>query len=138
MTDEDEPTKNEIIPDADDGDEADQAPKAAAKKPTAKKADDEPEQAPKPKRKPAAKKVTTPKSDRVTILLEENDDIPPNGLFLGLNGRGYLLRPGEKVSVPIGIVEILENAVMSAPVVDQQTKQVIGYRDRLKYPFRKV
>jgi hypothetical protein len=124
MIDDDEPTKNEIIPDADDGDEADQAPA--------------PKAAPKPKRKPAAKKVTTPKSDRVMILLEENDDIPPNGLFLGLNGRGYILRPGEKVAVPPGIVEILENAIMSAPILDPQTKQVIGYRDRLKYPFRKV
>jgi hypothetical protein len=123
MIDEDEPIKNEVIADADDGDEPEKAAKADAK-PAAKK--------------PAAKRTTKPKDDRVTILLEENDDIPPNGLFLGLNGRGYLLRPGEKVAVPAGIVEILENAVMSAPVVDQQTKQVIGYRDRLKYPFRKV
>jgi len=88
--------------------------------------------APKPKPKRAAK----PK-DRVRIQLEESDDIPPTGLFLGLNGKGHLLRPGEPVDVPIGIVEILDNAVMSVPQVDPQTKQVIGYRDRLRYPYRK-
>jgi|SRR6056297_1145906 len=116
IDDEDETTKSEVIAD----DENEQAPAPAAKKPAAKK------------------RTTKPKSDRVEILLEENDDIPPTGLFLGLNGRGFMLRPGEKASVPIGIVEILENAVTSTAVLDPATKQVIGYRDRLKYPFRKL
>lgn len=84
------------------------------------------------------KKVTKPVSDRVKILLEENDDIPPTGLFLGHNGRSYMLRPGEPVEVPRPLLEILDHAVMSAPQLDPQTKQVMGYRERMRYPYRVI
>jgi len=76
--------------------------------------------------------------DTVRIVVEENDDIPPTGLFLGHNGKGYLIRPGEPVDVPKHIVEILDHAVMSSPQIDPGTKQVIGYRERMKYPYRIV
>lgn len=78
------------------------------------------------------------KPDTVKIVLEENDDIPPTGLFLGHNGTGYLLKPGEPVEVPRKIIEILDNAVMSAPQMDPATKQIVGYRDRMRYPYRVV
>jgi len=76
--------------------------------------------------------------ETVKIVLEENDDIPPTGLFVGLNGKGYLIRPGEPVDLPPGVIEILEHAVMSTPQVDPATKQVVGYRERMKYPYRYV
>lgn len=78
------------------------------------------------------------KPDTVRIVLEENDDIPPTGLFLGHNGTSYVLRPGEPADVPRKLIEILDNAVMSAPQTDPQTKQVVGYRDRMRYPYRVV
>jgi hypothetical protein len=87
---------------------------------------------PKVVRKPVGAPAT------VKIMVEENDDIPPTGLFVGLNGRGYLIRPGEEVEVPAGVVEVLTNAVMSVPQVDPQTRQVVGYRERMRYPFRRV
>lgn len=89
-------------------------------------------------RKPRAATSTASAGDRVTIILEESDDIPPTGQFIGLNGVGYLIRPGEEVTVPRGVVEILEHAVISMPTIDPQTKQVIGHRDRMRYPFRIV
>jgi hypothetical protein len=70
------------------------------------------------------------------ILLEENSDIPPTGLFLGHNGNTYMLRPGEWADVPYPLVEILDNAVTQVPVVDPQTKQVTGWRSRLRFPYR--
>lgn len=86
---------------------------------------------------PSVKKVKKT-ADRVKIMLEENDDIPPTGLFVGVNGVSFLIRPGAEVEVPVGVVEVLRNAVMSMPTVDPQTGQVLGYRDRMRYPFRVI
>ena len=80
--------------------------------------------------------VTAPKT--VRIILEENDNIPPTGLFVGENGRGYLIRAGEEVDVPPGVLEILANAITSVPTVDPQSLQVIGYREKMMYPYRVV
>lgn len=77
-----------------------------------------------------------PKAKTVRIILEENDNIPPTGLFVGENGRGYLIRPGEEVELPLGVLEILTNAVVSVPTIDPQSLQVIGYRDKMMYPHR--
>lgn len=77
-------------------------------------------------------------SDRVRIILEENDDIPPTGLFVSVNGRPYLIRPGEPVDVPQSVVEVLENASYASPQKDTATNQVIGYRERMRFPFRRV
>lgn len=111
------------------------APKPAAKprapaKPRAAKPPVEPTPSDEP---PALKPLR--EVQRVKIILSENDEIPPTGLFVGLNGRGYLLRPGEEIDVPVGVLEILENAVTSVPQVDPSTRQVVGYRNRLRYPF---
>lgn len=84
------------------------------------------------------KRTTATKPDAVRLILEENEEIPPTGLFVGLNGRGYLIKPGEEVTVPRGVADILEHAVTSVPQMDPQTRQVVGYRDRLRYPFRRL
>ena len=74
----------------------------------------------------------------VTIVLEEVDDIPPTGLFVSHNGNPYMISPGEPVDVPDFILEILDHATMSAPLVDRTTQKVLGYRDRMRYPYRRV
>lgn len=85
-----------------------------------------------------AKVAPTGLPKTLRIILEENDNIPPTGLFLQHNARAYMLKPGEAVDVPLHLIEILDHAVESTPQVDPQTKQVIGYRDRLRYPYRVV
>lgn len=82
--------------------------------------------------------IASDEEGRVRIVLEENDQIPPTGLFVGDNGVGYILRPGEEVAVPPGVLEILNNAVTSVPVVDPQTLEVIDYRSKKLYPFSRV
>lgn len=94
-----------------------------------------------PALKPRSKAVVnanTVSDDKVTIYLEENDAIPPTGQFLQVNGRSFMLRPGETVEVPRVLLNILDQAVQSVPVVDRLTQQVVGYRDRLRFPYRLV
>ena len=94
-------------------------------------------------RTPKVKKTQTPRETldaqpRVRIILEDNEHIPPTGQFIGVNGVGYLLMPGVEASVPESVLEVLDNAIMSEARLDQFTKQVIGYRDRLRFPYRIV
>jgi len=98
------------------------------------------EDAPVPTPAPKAHKKApaTAKAETVKIILERNDAIPPTGLFIGVNGRGYLIQTGEPVTVSLSVKEVLDNAVMSMPVMDPQTQQVLGYRDQMRYPYRIV
>lgn len=75
---------------------------------------------------------------RVWIVLEQNANIPRNGLQIGVNGYQYLLRPGLRAHVPIGIVDNLKHAIEGKPVVDPDTLQIKGYEPVLRFPFRIV
>lgn len=75
---------------------------------------------------------------RTTIMLEENENIPRGGQFFGINGASFLLKPGIEVSVPNGIIDILNNAEMSVPVVNSEYLQVVGWRRKLRYPYRVI
>lgn len=88
----------------------------------------------KPKRA-KAQRVEEVEQKMVKIQLEEVDNMSPTGQFFGLNGKGFNLRPGEPAIVPIGILNILNDAVMSVAVLDGN-QTVIGYRDRLRFPYR--
>jgi hypothetical protein len=87
------------------------------------------------KEKAALKRMGIETTD---IVLEENETIPPTGLFLSHNGRGYVIVPGEQVTVPNFLLGVLNDAVMSAAVLDSKTQKVIGYRNRMRYPYRVV
>jgi hypothetical protein len=75
------------------------------------------------------------KEKRIRIMLEESDTIPPNGQFFGVQGKGYMLKAGVECDVPASIVDILNSAVMSVPVLDDG-QRVIGYKDKLRFPYR--
>lgn len=87
---------------------------------------------------PSAKGAPIGMPQTVRIILEEGDNMAPTGQTFSINGRAYLIRPGEEVDVPIGIIEILDNAVMSVAVQDPQTMKVVGYRNRLRFPYRRI
>ena len=93
--------------------------------------------APKKPKKPQTEFERISAEPRIRIILEENDQIPPTGQFVGVNGVGYLIKPGVPVDVPESVLDVLDNAVMSAPVKDEDDR-VVGYRDRLRFPYRIV
>ena len=80
-------------------------------------------------------KVTAPMKTK-RIIIEEGEHIPPTGLFVALNGRGYLIQPGVEVNVPVGIIEILENAKYDAPIIDPLTRRVTGTSKRSRISYR--
>jgi hypothetical protein len=80
--------------------------------------------------------VKTPK--RYTIVLEEDAAIPPTGLFISANGKPYLLMAGVEAQVPREVISVLDDAVTSVPVIDPQTQRVTGYRERLRFPYRRI
>lgn len=88
----------------------------------------------------AKKKSNSPfsKFPMTWIVLEENTDIPPTGLPISHNGNPFIIKPGEPVEVYDFLLEILDHAVQSGPVIHPSTGQVIGYRDRQRFPYRRI
>lgn len=74
---------------------------------------------------------------RVRIILEDNDQIPPGGQFLQVDGRPFLMQSGYEMDAPVSVLDVLDHAVTSIPVTDEN-KNVVGYRDRLRFPYRVV
>lgn len=89
-------------------------------------------------RQTKSKKKPVGMGETVKIILEENDDIPPTGLFVSHNGNPYLIQAGVPVDVPSKILGILDAAVLSSPVIDPTTLSVTGYRERMRFPYRYV
>lgn len=75
---------------------------------------------------------------RVRIILEDNPNIPPTGQFFGVNGRSYILRSGVPANVPPELIDVLDHAIESAPIVDPITLKVIGQRQKHRYPYRRL
>lgn len=84
------------------------------------------------------KPTTVGMPETVRLLIEENDSIPPTGVYVGLNGKGYLIRAGETVDVPIGVKDILDNAIETVPQIDPTTRRIIAHRERMRYPYRLI
>jgi len=85
-------------------------------------------------------RVEPPKRNEKTrrIMLEESEHVTLGGIHVGLNGRTWKIRPGVEVDVPLGVIEILNNAVEERPVIDQNTGRIIGYRRKMRYPYQLV
>lgn len=46
------------------------------------------------------------------------------------------LRSGEEADVPVELLSLLNDAVQDVPIIDPLTSQVLGYKSRLRYPYR--
>jgi hypothetical protein len=86
---------------------------------------------------PAKAAKARPVEPRIRIMLEDNDQIPPGGQFVSADGRAFLIQAGYEVNVPYSVLDVLDHAIMSVPVKDRNDT-VIGYRDRLRFPYRVI
>jgi len=48
------------------------------------------------------------------------------------------LRPGEEAAVPVELLSVLNDALTDSPIIDPVTSQVLGYKQKLRYPYRIV
>jgi hypothetical protein len=85
-----------------------------------------------------AKLISVGMPERIWIQLEESDEIPPTGQFVGHNGIGYMLTTGAPLPVPYFVLDILDQAIVSTPVLDPNTRKVTGWRTRRRFNYRKV
>jgi len=76
--------------------------------------------------------------ETVRVILDENEHIPPNGQYFGINGTGYLLKAGIEANVPKGIVDILDNAIETVPIVDPDTRRVVGWKQKRRYGYSRL
>jgi hypothetical protein len=90
-----------------------------------------------PVAKPRARKPKD-NEERMWIQLEENPDIPPTGLPIGVNGEVIIIMPSQPVHVPRKYIDVLDNAVVSVPMREPGTDRVIGHRDRRRFPYQRV
>lgn len=79
-----------------------------------------------------------PEAKLVKAVFEENPEIPPTGLFVQINGDPFVIVAGEEVEVPDFLLSHMDNAVTGVPVFNPQTAQVIGYRNRTRFPYRVI
>jgi len=96
----------------------------------------------KPNTKPKAGESAAPRrteklinGERTAVItLHDSPEIPPNGQFVGVNGRQYVIKPGVRVRVPLSVLDVLNNAVQSVPELNDKM-QVVGMRavPRLTY-----
>lgn len=71
------------------------------------------------------------------IILDPHEDIPSRGgLYVGYNGRQFLLPTNRAILVPQGVVEVLDNAVLDVPVRDPDTLKLVGSRPAKRFQYR--
>ena len=90
-------------------------------------------------------RVAKPRVEKLTrIILEDSDEIPPGGQYFSIMGekdgkpfsRNWMIQSGAEFEAPEELIGLLNNSIVSIPVVNPNTKQVIGYRDRQRFPYR--
>lgn len=85
----------------------------------------------------AAKAAPAPVEEhRTWIILEENLNIPPTGLYLAVNGVGCLVRAGEKVHLLDRYLEVLDHAIEGVAQQNAQGQLTGATHGRQRFAYR--
>jgi len=73
------------------------------------------------------------------IMVSLANDGEPRDIFVGADGRDFMIRRGEKVIVPERVLSVLNDAVKGVSEVDPQddTKSVTVMRQRYSYTIHR-
>lgn len=73
------------------------------------------------------------KGPMVMLQIHESDTVPPDGVFVSINGHSYKIQAGAWVKVPRAVVSVLENAVEQKAILKEGN--IVGYRNAPRYAF---
>lgn len=76
-----------------------------------------------------------PQKQRKAVIFIDMEKGQPNFQFVGVNGKGYQIMRGVEVTVPEEVVEVLQNAVATRSVTDEEGR-VVGQQDYHAIPYR--
>lgn len=71
--------------------------------------------------------------DKYRIQLADSDKISPGGHYVGLNGRNWLIQPGVEVTVPNGVLYILDDAIELVPIT--RNTLIVDWAKRPRIPY---
>lgn len=72
--------------------------------------------------------------ETVDITLSDTDEMGPTGQFFGVNGRGFVLLPNVRYTVPKYLLECIDHAVTGKPVVARDGS-LQGFRQVTRFPY---
>lgn len=72
-------------------------------------------------------------SERIAVQFNESEDMPPNGVPVGVNGVAFLIKPGIPVKIPRSVLHVIDNAVAEKPIFDNG--KVRGYRKVSRFTY---
>lgn len=84
---------------------------------------------------PVEEKIDWDKKKAVIFIDQEEGK--PNYEFIGVNGKGFQVMRGVEVTVPLSVVHVLENAVATRSITDDQGR-VVGQQNYHAIPFRVI
>lgn len=81
----------------------------------------------------AAKKQVDPLEKEVEVTLHATDEVPPGGQYVSVNGVGINIPVGRRCKIKQKYLNVLRDANTRIPVMDDNTMQVVGYRERMRF-----
>lgn len=75
---------------------------------------------------------------RYVINVALGNDGEPRDIFVGANGDDYLITRGKDVTVPRGVLEVLDHAIIGVPEVDGNDPTKTVTVDRKRFPYTVV
>lgn len=75
------------------------------------------------------------KEENVIINISLGADKEARRIFVGFGDRQFQIERGKDVAVPRGVMEILDNAIIGVPEIDEQDPEKVVMVQRKRFPY---